>query len=434
MRLDRLIEILNNSESINGWKLEETNQKSYELYYIRRDLEMNRAKNIHNIRLTVYKDFDIDGVEYKGSSVTKLHPTMTEEEIIQAINNAAYASQFAKVLYYPLVKPSEEKLEVIESNFKEKPIEEYLSAIVEAIFKVDVYEKGSINSTEIFITKLKTRLVNSCGIDYSSEKYLGTVEFITNWKEEKEEIELFQHIDFGDMDSEKLTQEVKEMLEMSRARAISKSTPALGKHRVILSGESVKQMMEYYYNQSATGYVYEKFSTAKIGESIQGDEIKGDKLSITLKPCLSGSIHSAVFDNDGVILKEVNIIKDGIIKSLWGNQRYSYYLDLKPTGVIRNMEVMCGKKSIKELKKDPYLEVVSFSSFQLDDFTGYFGGEIRLGWYYDGNEIIPVSGGSISGNIKDKHGEMYLSSEKISINEYLGPKHMVINDVTVAGN
>jgi len=266
------------------------------------------------------------------------------------------------------------------------------------------------------------------------KKNFGAVEFVTNWKEDKEEIELFRNINFGSFNQNQITQEVHEMLEMSKARAISKSTPSLGTHRVILTGESVKQLMEFYYHQSSANFVYEKYSTAKLGASLQGTDIKGDKISMKLNPFLEGSTHSALFDDDGILLKEVNIIKDGILENYWGNQRYSNYLEMEPTGVIRNMEVCCGEQSIVDLKKEGYLEVVSFSSFQVDNLTGDFGGEIRLGWYYDGIELIPVSGGSISGNIIEKQGEMYLSKEDMSLNEYKGPKHIMINDVTVSGN
>jgi len=109
--LEKIIKILNMRDDLNGWKLKENIQETVELYYIRRDLEMNRAKNIHNIEITVYKDYEIDGVYYKGSSITKLHPTMSEFEIIKAIDDASYASQFAKVLYYPLVQPSQSYVE-----------------------------------------------------------------------------------------------------------------------------------------------------------------------------------------------------------------------------------------------------------------------------------------------------------------------------------
>ncbi len=434
MILDTIIKILNDKNDLSGWKLLDIQKEVYEVYYIQRELEMNRAKKIHDIELTVYKDFEEDGVKYKGSSITKIHPTMLEDELITSINNAVFAANFAKTPYYPLVQPTKEKFQQPASNFKEETLDTYLALIVEAIYKADAYEKGCINSTEIFLSKINKRLINSLGIDYCSMKYEGEVEFITNWKEEKEEIELYRHLEFGDFNSETLTKEVEDMLEKSRGRAIATSTPPLGKHNVILNNESVRQMMEYYYLQTGASYIYEKYSTAEINENLQGKEITGDKLTLMLVPYLKGSTYNELFDEDGIILEKVTIIENGIFKNGWGNRRYSYYIDINPTGNLRNLQILGGKKSILEFKEKPYLEIVSFSNFQLDDFTGDFGGEIRLAWYFDGQKTVPVTGGTICGKIQDIQGDMYLSSEMISLNRYYGPRYLLMKDVIVTGN
>jgi len=69
----------------------------------------------------------------------------------------------------------------------------------------------------------------------------------------------------------------------------------------------------------------------------------------------------------------------------------------------------------------------------MDGLTGNFGGEIRLGWYFDGSNTIPVTGGSISGNIKDLQKEMYLSKELQKDNNFVGPKIVKLLNVSVAG-
>lgn len=65
---------------------------------------MDRAKNVHHFSLTVYKDFEEEGNKYKGSSTTNIYPTMGDRELEKAIDDAAFAAQFDKNPYYPLVK------------------------------------------------------------------------------------------------------------------------------------------------------------------------------------------------------------------------------------------------------------------------------------------------------------------------------------------
>ena len=45
------------------------------------------------------------------------------------------------------------------------------------------------------------------------------------------------------------------------------------------------------------------------------------------------------------------------------------------TGMIPNVVVKHGSKSIKEMKKEPYLECIKFSAFQTDPYSGFFGGD-----------------------------------------------------------
>ena len=85
------------------------------------------------------------------------------------------------------------------------------------------------------------------------------------------------------------------------------------------------------------------------------------------------------------------------------------------------------------MKASPYIELVSFSDFQMDTMTGDFGGEIRLGWYFDGENTVSITGGSISGNIKEVEKEMYFSSETQKLNNFLGPKTIELSNVSLAG-
>jgi len=67
--------------------------------------------------------------------------------------------------------------------------------------------------------------------------------------------------------------------------------------------------------------------------------------------------------------------------------------------------------SIEELHAQPYLEPVMFSDFRLDPVTGDFGAEVRLAYYFDGTTLIPVTGGSVSGSLRDMRTTMRRSQE-----------------------
>ncbi len=431
---NKLLKILSSIKDIDGWKINEEKVESSELFFVKKQIDMNRGKRVHKYQVTVYKNFEEDGNKYTGSSTINISPNTDEDEVMENINEASFAASFVKNQAYPLVKPCDTVQPNMESKFFQASIAQWLPKLTEAIFKADNKENGCVNSAELFLNKKNTRIMNSEGLDVSYDSYSGQLEFITNWTEEGEEIELFKDIKFSDYNPDMIAGEVENMLNISKEKAMAVPTPSLKNQTVILTGSPLKKFFSYYFTHSNAQAIYEKISTAKLNENIQGEDIKSDLVTITLDPFLKNSSISSPYDNDGFPLQKVAIFEDGILKNYWGDQRFSSYLDIKPTGRIDNFIVECGSKSIDELKNEPYLELIEFSDFQMNPLTGDFAGEIRLGRYYDGNKVIPVTGGSISGNIKEAQKNMYLSKEMQQDNNFVGPKSIQLFNIDVAGN
>lgn len=431
--LDKIKEIIANNKNIDGYKIIESKIESNELFFVKKNIDMDRGKKVHNFMLTVYKDFEENEKKYKGSSTTNIFPTMSEAEIEKAIDEAAFAAQFAKNPYYPLAKPESEYRGFEASNFSKESLSYWMNEIAKAVYKNDNYEKGGVNSCEIFLNKVYTHIVSSEGIDVDNTNYQGMVEFITTWKEEAEEIELYKCLNFSDFDGAALADEVQKMITACKEKAVAKSTPVLEKSAVLLTGEAVKTFFDFYSSNSNANSVYTESSTWKVGDKIQGESVKGDLITMTLNPFMKGSTFTRSFDEDGFALKPVTIIEKGILKKYSANTRFAHYLEVEPTGAIKNKEICGGSKTISELKKEPYLEAIAFSDFTVDEQTGDFCGEIRLAWYFDGEKTTPVTGGSISGNISELHNELYLSKELQKDNEFEGPEVIKLLNVTVAG-
>jgi predicted Zn-dependent protease len=431
--LNKIISILKNSKGISAWKLNERQVESVELFFVKKSLDMDRAKSVHHITLTVYVDFDENGVKYRGSSSSEIHLSFTDEEIKKTIERLTFSASLVKNKFYPLAAPTAEVLSPLTSNLSNKPLKEWIPEITSSVYEADVYDNGGINSAELFLNKIDIHIINSEGVDVAFTKYNGDLEFITTWKETSEEIELYRNLSFSNFSKDRFKEEVSEMINQCRNKAIAKSTPNVSNIPVLLTGLPVTEFFSYYYNQSNASSVYNKITTLKVGDNVQGNNIIGDKLSITLDPTLNNSTASSPYDEDGFSLSTSELFKDGVLQRNWGSVRFSHYLNTKPTGNISNVVVSGGNKAISELKQNPYLELLVFSDFQIDTLTGDFGGEIRLGYYYDGNTIIPITGGSLSGNIKKIHHNMLLSKELQQDNNFVGPKTVLLTDVSIAG-
>lgn len=431
--LDRIEMILKNNKNVDGYKIIEKKIESSELFFVKKNVDMDRAKSVHHFNVTVYKDIEEAGKKYKGSAETNIHPTMSDLEIEQVINDAAFAARFVKNEYYPLVKPAAEYKKVSAGCFSKQDLPYWMNELTKAVYKNDNYEKGGINSCEIFLNKVYTHIVNSDGVNVEQNSYEGMIEFITTWKEEGEEIELYKCLNFSELDTEAIAKEVENMISICRDKAIAKSTPKLKDIPVLLTKGAIKEFFQFYYSKCGAGSVYRKESTWKIGDKVQGKTVKGDLVTMKLNPFMKNSTCSSGFDVDGLPVEPVTIIENGTLKRYIGSTRFAHYLKVAPTGAIENIEISGGTKTLSELRKEPYLEAAAFSDFTMDYMTGDFCGEIRLAWYFDGEKTVPVTGGSISGNINELQNKMFLSKELQKDNWFEGPAAVKLFDATVSG-
>ena len=101
----------------------------------------------------------------------------------------------------------------------------------------------------------------------------------------------------------------------------------------------------------------------KLEIKIQGEDVKGDLITMTLNPFMKTSTYSGSFDADGFSLEPVTILEKGVLKRYIANTRYAHYLNVEPTGNINNIIVYGGSKTVNDLKKEPYLETAGIFRF-----------------------------------------------------------------------
>ena len=69
----------------------------------------------------------------------------------------------------------------------------------------------------------------------------------------------------------------------------------------------------------------------------------------------------------------------------------------------------------------------------MDEVTGDCFGEIRLALLKKGDNVIPLTGGSITINVKDVKDEMLLSKETVDDSGTVIPKCIKFKNINVAG-
>jgi len=430
--LDALITILDEYKNQGlEYRLIERKKSRAESFYIKKSLEMNRGVDTDAIALTVYKVFEEDGKSFRGSADATIHPGMTREEIKNVIDEAFFAAGFVKNEMYPLEEKGAAPTGEFTSGIPALGVHKTMSKLREAVYAQDKHDKGNISYSEFFVDQSGIRIINSNGVDVRYTAYSVDIELSVHWRDGGE-VENFEAYKLADCDTALIGGRVEKLFNIASQKPLAVPTPSVNDVNVLLTGECLNEFFNYYYENSNASSIYTKISTFAVGDELQG-ECAGDRFTLELDPFLPGSTGSRPYDNNGTPLKKVCVVKDGRLMQLWGDLRFSSYLNAPVTGNIENRVITGGSTPVSEMKTAPYLELISFSDFQMNSMTGDFAGEIRFGFYYDGTETVPVTGGSVSGNIKKVHGDMLLSAERARYNNYDGPATVLVKNVSIAG-
>jgi PmbA protein len=146
---------------------------------------------------------------------------------------------------------------------------------------------------------------------------------------------------------------------------------------------------------------------------------------------VKGSVSSSAFDHDGVTLVDRKIIENGKAIALYGGTKFAQYLGEVATGNLGCISVECGTLTDEQKTSAPYFRCASMSGLQVDIYNDYIGGEVRLGYYFDGEKEIPVTSISISGKLSVALANMRLSSEETTYESYRGPKCAIFDGIEI---
>ena len=404
----------------------ETVTKSAQLFFIKKKLDMRRFENTAEAELRVYKTFEDNGTKFKGSADVIVNLTDSDEDIAKKIKSALYGAGFVKNKFYEFAKAVKSPEIVMESDLNGTPLSEIALKFSDAVYEEDCDDKAFINSLEIFAEEKRVHMISSYGTDVSYVKRSVEGEFVAQCKEPND-VETYQDFKYDSLALKEIKTLVKETLSMTRDRALATKMPAAGDYDIVLSDKYVPEIFTFYAARANAGFIYPGYSDYKLGDKVQGEDIKGDRLNVRFGV-------TAPFDYEGIPMKERPFIEDGVLKTIHGNQRFSFYLGIEQIGNYRKMLLPAGSNAFDEMLNRPCLHVVNFSDFQMDPYDGHFKGEIRLAYLHDGKGNVEfVTGGSINGSIFDTQGDLVLSKETQKLANYEGPRAILLKGVAVAG-
>ena len=410
---------------VSDFKVNEHRKNSYELFFVKGRLETLRRTDVREVEVTVYVDYD----GFRGESQFLIYPYTTEEDLHDLINEAV-----AKALLIsnpPYTLPENETGEYeIESNFGSFDTPTLASEIAKAVFEADTVAHGSLNSVEIFVNEHREVIRNSRGIEKRQRWYDAMVETIPTYNGETQSVELYHQYNFSSFDHDTILSEVREMLLAAKAR-YEAVTPGFAMDcPVILHKQELAELFREIAMDLNYGTVYSRSNLFGKGDAIQTAPT-GDILGMTMAGAVEGNIRSRKFDADGMTLRDIRIVEGGKAVNYYGANRTGQYLEEQPTGALRCLCVDAGSLPAEAFRDGPHLEVISMSGLQVDFYNDYIGGEVRLAYYHDGEKTIPVTGISITGQVREVLNSLRLSAETATQDGYTGPAKAILTGMKI---
>lgn len=416
--------IIRENKSVSDYRINTTNTQSYELFFVHKKLETVRSTATTDTSITIYVEHDGN----LGSANFSLYASTTEDELRNKVASAVEKALLIDNKYHSLPQ-NETSAQTIESNFADYEPCELAAKISESVFAADTDSQSAINALEIFVNKIKVSVENSRGINKSEIKYNAMVEAIPTYNGE-ESVELYKYFKFSEFDEKNITDEIARSMNDVHARSIAVKPQTPINCNLVLNDSELRSLFMYLTAELNYSSVYASQNAFSKGDKIQKDPT-GDLISVTMCGKITGSPDSAIFDADGVTLKDTEVIKDGEVVGYFGSNRFAQYLGEEVTGELPCISVDTGSLSEDELTKAPYIECVSMSGLQVDIYNDYIGGEVRLGYYFDGEKTVPVTGISIAGKLSDILSSAKLSNAKTVSGRYCGPQKALFCGITV---
>lgn len=447
--IDKIKEALKKAK-VSIYQIKEVKSLSAELFFVKHELNTKRMTDKVEYTVKVFNEFEEDDNHYLGEASVTLpaYSIITSAEMVKKFKEAYKNAAFVKNKYYSL--PDKEAAGKFrpdtQKNFNGKTVQEVAGDVAMTVFMAeedhlrggnsfdtpieDIIKEGRsfLNSLEVYAIDKTTRIINSNELDVSFKEQITEGEIVVQCKK-KEDVELFREFYYKGTENDILSRMVREFLSMAelRSEAIKFKLTDNKPLPVILYGDSVREMLQYYVEKSLASYVYPHYSDYKVGKEVQDADNAPhsfDEINITLNA-------PAPYDEEGRSIDDKVIIKDGICKVIHGGSRFSEYLGIEPAGVYVKggltaeptafFSVPAGTHTLSGLKNGRYLEIMGFSDFQVDPITGEFGGEFRLAILHIDDACIPVTGGTINGIVDKSSNTFKFSKEMQKSNGFSGP-------------
>lgn len=451
--IDRIAAALARRPDLAGWTVTRRHRRGVQLYAIGRDVENVRHVAAEDFTVTVHHDHPWpdgrDGAPARGvASVKLVHAdagnldARIDEAVVMAslVHNPPW-DLVAPGAYpdVPLADP-----EIVAPGGAVAAAWRMAGEVWDACDR-EAATGVRLSAAEYFVTVSDQELVTSRGIRAGTTTTHLAVEVALLARgagtSGDDEAETFRPVEARRVTDLHLGAQVAEAATFARDSLRASPTPSHDGAVVIAGGALPAFFDPFLFHAGAQAAVM------KLARLAPGDRVGagGDPLHLVADATRPYGLDSHSFDHDGVPGQAVDLIRDGAVVGRHATSRYAQYLGVPATGARGATVVGAGPTPASGLcaaNGAPVVEVVAFSSPNVDDITGDVGCEIRLAYLHlPGGVVRPVKGGAVAGNAFDAFRTARFSSEVHATlvsgfgdgGSYVGPRAARFDGLRIAG-
>jgi len=438
MMLEKIKQTLAQRTDLAGWTVRHIVTRGAQMYGVLRQTEARRSVDGEIYRVSVLRNTkNAEGSAAVGSGELTLLPG---DDIAAGVEKAAMmAGLMANQVHGVAAPASVPDVPILDPDLERNPAGA-VGRLLERIQAAAALENGvQLTAAECLCEVETVHLVNSRGIDATQTGSRIDVELTLRSHRGDREAETFTETSrrrLSDIDVESaIAVRARHTVDLLEAGA-----PPTWTGPVVVRWKGLESIMAdtpiaagVIQTLGSAGMKYAKISPWEIGKSVFRGEVKGDPLTVWANRAAPYGLYANRFDDEGLPAKRLELIHENKLAAFWASQRYAEYLSIAPTGAFGSLEIPPGRRPAAALLAEPHVEVIQFSWFNPEPFTGDFACEIRFGYLVENGQRKPFKGGQLIGNLLDAFANVQWSSETGSFGNYVGPHTARFNELKVAG-
>lgn len=437
MRLDLLLGALRAAPGVAQWRVTETVERRHERYLTFLEVESERrtAATRWQVWLALEAQDSPTG-RIHGEAGFTIGSSEDSDALVERVRTALDGAAAAPNPVWSLPAPGEpgtatppdDPAAGCDGGLLADP-DVVLDALVTE-FAAAVPADVRPSTLELFATVTDRRLLNHRGLDLRDRATLLYAEWVLLHRPAGgDEVEFFDRIEATRAVDLALSSRIAASAACVRDGAKA-SAPPTGVQPVLITGPYVAALMSWFATHSDAALHVRKIN-ALTEQAPVLTRRSGEPLDLVSDPAVP-SLAAYAFDPDGYAPTRQELVCGDVLVGLHGAGRWMQRLGRAPHGSLSTLVMPPGATPLAALRIGA-LEVVRFSEFHPRSDTGAFSGEIRLAYLHhaDGTRTA-ITGGSVSGTLREALADSRASSETQTIEGFHGPQALRLEAATVA--